>query len=93
MQDWLHNVFIVEDAAAAFAERARLPAGACLVTRQGHVVGKLSVRFYAADSEQDGMLARQQEIDNLGRQLRAQQMLADEARQRSVRAVELRSTP
>ena len=86
MQDWLHNVYIVEDAAAAFAERAKLPAGASLVTRQGHVVGKLSVRFYAADSEQDGMLARQQEIDNLGRQLRAQQMLADEARQRSVRA-------
>ena len=86
MQDWLHNVYIVEDAAAAFAERAKLPAGACLVTRQGHVVGKLSVRFYAADSEQDGMLARQQEIDNLGRQLRAQKMLADEAKQRSVRA-------
>ena len=86
MQDWLHNVYIVEDAAAAFAERAKLPAGASLVTRQGHVVGKLSVRFYAADSEQDGMLARQQEIDNLGRQLRAQQMLADEARQSSVRA-------
>jgi chromosome segregation protein len=32
------------------------------------------------------MLARQQEIDNLVRQVRAQQMLADEARQRSVRA-------
>ncbi len=86
MQDWLHNVYIADDAAAAFADRAKLPAGACLVTRQGHVVGKLSVRFYAADSEQDGMLARQQEIDNLSRQLRAQQMLADEAKQRSVRA-------
>jgi chromosome segregation protein len=86
MQDWLHNVFVADDAAAAFAGRAKLPAGACLVTRQGHVVGKLSVRFYAADSEQDGMLARQQEIENLGKQLRAQQMLADEARQRSVRA-------
>ncbi len=86
MQDWLHNVYIADDAAAALAERTRLPAGACLVTRQGHVVSKLSVRFYAADSEQDGMLARQQEIDNLTRQLRAQQMLADEAKQRSVRA-------
>ena len=86
MQDWLHNVYVADDAASAFADRAKLPAGACLVTKQGHVVGKLSVRFYAADSEQDGMLARQQEIDNLGRQVRAQQMLADEARQRSVRA-------
>ncbi len=86
LQDWLHNVFIADDAAAALAERAKLPVGATLVTREGHLVSKLSVRFYASDSEQDGMLARQQEIDNLTRQLRAQQMLADEARQRSVRA-------
>ena len=86
MQDWLHNVFVAEDAAAAFADRSKLPAGACLVTRQGHLIGKLSVRFYASDSEQDGVLARQQEIENIGRQVKAQQLLADEARQRSVRA-------
>ena len=86
MQDWLHNVFVAEDAATAFADRSKLPAGACLVTRQGHLIGKLSVRFYASDSEQDGVLARQQEIENIGRQVKAQQLLADEARQRSVRA-------
>ena len=86
MQDWLQGVFVADDAAAALADRAKLPVGATLVTREGHLIGKLSVRFYASDSEQDGMLARQQEIDNLTRQVRAQQMLADEARQRSVRA-------
>ena len=86
MQDWLHNVFIADDASAAMADRSRLPAGACFVTKQGHLISKLSVRFYATDSEQDGMLARQQEIDNLVRQVRAQQMIADEARQRSVQA-------
>ncbi len=86
MQDWLQGVFVADDAAAALAERAKLPVGATMVTREGHLIGKLSVRFYASDSEQDGMLARQQEIDNLTRQVRAQQMLADEARQRSVRA-------
>ncbi|OGB23457.1 MAG: chromosome segregation protein SMC [Burkholderiales bacterium RIFCSPLOWO2_02_FULL_57_36] len=86
MQDWLHDVFIAEDAAGAFVDRVKLPAGACFVTRQGHVVGRSSVRFYASDSEQDGMLARQQEIENITKQLRAQQMLADEARSRSVRA-------
>jgi chromosome segregation protein len=68
------------------ADRSRLPAGGCFVTKQGHLISKLSVRFYATDSEQDGMLARQQEIDNLGRQVKAQQLLADEARQRSVQA-------
>ncbi|MBV6319615.1 chromosome segregation protein SMC [Duganella violaceipulchra] len=86
LQDWLHNVYIAEDTAVAFADRAKLPAGACFITRQGHAVTQGSVRFYAADSEQDGMLGRQQEIDNITKQLRAQQMLADEARARSVRA-------
>jgi chromosome segregation protein len=56
------------------------------ITRQGHVVTQSSVRFYAADAEQDGMLGRLQEIENIGKQLRAQTMLADEARARAVRA-------
>ncbi|MDB5838503.1 MAG: smc [Herminiimonas sp.] len=86
MQDWLHHVFIAEDSDAAFIDRGKLPAGGCFVTRQGHVISRASVRFYASDSEQDGMLARQQEIENISKQLRAQQMLADEARTRSVRA-------
>ncbi|MDB5919723.1 MAG: smc, partial [Massilia sp.] len=84
--DWLHNVYIAEDAAGAFAARASLPAGGYFITRQGHVVGASSVRFYAADAEQDGVLARQQEIDNLGKQLRAQALLAEQARARLVRA-------
>ena len=86
LQDWLHNIWVVDDAERAFAERAKLPVGAYFVTRQGHVISRSAVRFYAADSEQDGMLARQQEIDNIGKQLRARQLLADDARTRSVRA-------
>ena len=86
MQDWLHNVYVADDTAAAFVDRAKLPLGAYFVTKQGHVISKSSVRFYASDSEQDGMLARQQEIENITKQLRAQHMLADEARSRSVRA-------
>jgi chromosome segregation protein len=85
MQDWLHNVFIADDAAAAFLDRAKLPTGGYFITKQGHVISKTSVRFYASDSEQDGMLARQQEIDNITKQLRAQQMLADEAKSRAGR--------
>jgi len=80
MQDWLHQVYVADDAAAAFAGRDRLPVGAVFLTREGHLVGRSSVRFYAADAEQDGMLARQQEMENIVRQLRAQQMLAEEAR-------------
>ncbi|WP_082583991.1 chromosome segregation protein SMC [Noviherbaspirillum sp. Root189] len=86
MQDWLSNVFAADDFNAAFVDRAKLPVGGYFVTRQGHVIGKTSVRFYASDSEQDGMLARQHEIENITKQLRAQQMLADEAKSRAVRA-------
>ncbi|MGZ3253223.1 MAG: chromosome segregation protein SMC, partial [Burkholderiaceae bacterium] len=86
LQDWLHNIFVADDTAAAFADRTKLPVGGYFVTKQGHVISKSSVRFYASDSEQDGMLGRQQEIENITKQLRAQQMLADEARSRSVRA-------
>jgi chromosome segregation protein len=86
LNDWLHHVFVADDANAAFAARARLPAGGCFVTRQGHVVNQSSVRFYASDSEQDGMLGRQHEIENIGKQLRAQVLLADEARARAMRA-------
>jgi chromosome segregation protein len=86
LQDWLHGVYVAEDVQAAFVDRTKLPVGGYFVTRQGHVVGRASVRFYASDSEQDGMLARQQEIENITKQLRAQQMLADEAKSRAVRA-------
>ena len=86
MQDWLHQVYAAEDVASAFMDRAKLPQGACFITKQGHVISKSSVRFYASDSEQDGVLARQQEIENIGKQSRAQSMLADEAKTRAVRA-------
>jgi len=86
MQDWLHQIFIADDTATAFAERSTLPAGACFVTKQGHVISRSSVRFYASDSEQDGMLARQQEMENITKQQRAQHMLAEEAKSRAVRA-------
>ncbi|MDY7538265.1 chromosome segregation protein SMC [Undibacterium sp. RTI2.1] len=86
LQDWLHQVYASDDVASAFQNRDKLPLGACFITKQGHVISKTSVRFYAADSEQDGVLARQQEIDNISKQSRAQQMLADESKTRTVRA-------
>jgi chromosome segregation protein len=86
MQDWLHGVYVADDVAGAFADRAKLPHGGAFVTMQGHLVSRSGVRFYAADSEQDGMLARQQEIDNIGKQQRAQQMLLEEVRSRAVRS-------
>jgi chromosome segregation protein len=78
MQDWLHQVYVAEDVASAFIDRVKLPPGASFITKQGHVISRSSVRFYASDSEQDGVLGRQQEIDNISKQCRARQLLADE---------------
>ncbi|BBB66791.1 chromosome partition protein Smc [Undibacterium sp. YM2] len=86
MQDWLHQVYIAEDITSAFMDRVKLPAGACFITKQGHVIARSSVRFYASDSEQDGVLGRQQEIENIAKQCRAKHMLADESKTRAVRA-------
>jgi chromosome segregation protein len=86
LNDWLHHVYVAHDAAEAFANRGRLPQGGCFVTRQGHLVTPSSVRFHAPDAEQDGMLARQHDIDNITKQLRAQALLLDEAKSRATRA-------
>jgi chromosome segregation protein len=86
LDDWLWGVYAADDPGTALAQRTRLPEGGLFVTPNGHIVGRSSVRFYAADAEQDGVLARQHEIDNIGKQLRAQVLLLDEARTRATRA-------
>jgi len=86
LDDWLFGVYAVDDPGTALAQRSKLPQGGCFVTPQGHMVTASSVRFYAADAEQDGVLARQHEIDNIGKQLRAQALLLDEVRARATRA-------
>jgi len=86
LDDWLHGVYAADDPGTALAQRERLPEGGVFVTPNGHIVSRSSVRFYAADAEQDGVLARQHEIDNTAKQLRAQALLLDEARTRATRA-------
>ncbi|WP_322996781.1 chromosome segregation protein SMC [Castellaniella sp.] len=76
---WLQGVFICDDLAQALARRAELPPGGRWVLPAGHQVDLCSVRFYAADSEQAGLLARQQQIDDLARAVRAAQLVADQA--------------
>lgn len=86
LNDWLRGVHVADDFAQALAARATLPAGGVLVVKAGHLVDAHSVRFYAPDSEQAGMLARQQEIESLQREIKAQQLIADQARSAVARA-------
>ncbi|MBU6271023.1 MAG: chromosome segregation protein SMC [Betaproteobacteria bacterium] len=80
LADWLHGHWAAESLDAAVARSAELLAGQRLVTREGHVVGPQSLQLYAADSAQEGVLARQQDLEHLAREQRARQLLADEAR-------------
>ncbi len=86
LDDWLHEVVFAPDLETALEKRSNLLPGTRLVTPEGHVFSRSGVHCFAADSEQEGMLKRQKEIDNLERQTRAQQTLADDARSRLERA-------
>ncbi|KQP14950.1 chromosome segregation protein SMC [Pseudorhodoferax sp. Leaf267] len=84
--EWLHGCYTAENFAQALAQRAQLQPGEVIYVPSGHAVSAHSVSFYAQDSEQAGLLARAQEIENLDKQLRAQALIGEESRTALVRA-------
>jgi chromosome segregation protein len=85
--EWLHEVFVVPDAAAGLALRGTLPRGGMLVTREGHIYTRHSVSFHAPDSELHGVLSRQREIEELQKRTSAERELVPAA-QAAVAAAE-----
>ncbi len=86
LADWLAGCYTAPTLDDALAQRGQLKAGEAIYVSTGHAVSAHSVTFYAPDSEQAGLLARAQEIENLDKQLRAQQLINEEARSGLVRA-------
>ena len=86
LTDWLQGYFTAPSLDDAMAWRDQLQGAEYFVVQTGHTVGKHSVSFYAPDSEQAGLLARAQDIENFEKQLRAQTLIAEETRSASVRA-------
>jgi chromosome segregation protein len=84
--DWLEGIYTAASLDQALGHRDKLTHGEVIMTRAGHAVSAYAVAFYAPDSEQAGMLARAQEIENLTRQVRAQSLIADDSRTALVRA-------
>ena len=80
LSDWLTGCFTANSLDEAMAARSQLQPGEQIFIAQGHSVGLHNVNFYAQDSEQSGMLARAQEIENLDKQIRAQNLMSEEAR-------------
>ena len=86
LADWLQGCWTAASLDEAMAQRSQLQAGEAVYVPAGHVVTAHSVSFYAPDSEQAGLLARAQEIENLDKQLKAQVLIAEQARAALVRA-------
>ncbi|MDI9330083.1 MAG: chromosome segregation protein SMC [Alphaproteobacteria bacterium] len=86
LQDWLQGCFTATDLDQALSSRNDLQAGEVIFTAQGHAVSRHGLHFYAQDSEQAGMLARAQEIENLKKQTRAQSLIHEESRVALARA-------
>jgi chromosome segregation protein len=84
--DWLHGCLTAASLDEALTARQQLQAGEVIYVKTGHAVTQHSVSFYAQDSEQAGLLARAQEIENLEKQLRGQALISDEARSALIRA-------
>ncbi len=86
MNDWLEGVYTAANLEQALAGRSQLTHGEVIMTPAGHAVSQFAVSFYAPDSEQAGLLARAQEIENLDKEVRAQGLIADDARSTLIRA-------
>ena len=86
LADWLHGALVADSLEEALARRSELQPGQTLYVASGHAVTAHSVSFYAPDNEQAGLLARAQEIENLDKALKAQQLIAEQARAALVRA-------
>jgi chromosome segregation protein len=86
--DWLTGVYAAADMERALSLRGLLPAGAWLVTPQGHLVGAHSVLFHAPDSRVHGILARQREIESLQQEVRQRSDALEQGRQQAVLAEE-----
>ena len=84
--DWLSGCYTASKLDDALAARSKLQNGEVIFVKNGHAVTQHSVSFYAPDSEQAGLLARAQEIENLDKQLKAQVLISEEARSASIRA-------
>jgi chromosome segregation protein len=86
LASWLHGCYTAQSVEDAIAAREKLQAGEVIYVKSGHCVSLYSVSFYAQDSEQAGLLARAQEIENIDKQLRAQAFIVEESRNALLKA-------
>lgn len=69
LSHWLKNVYIAGDIQEGLSGRNSLGSGELLVTRQGHILTRTSITFYAPDSQLHGVLSRQQELIQIQKEM------------------------
>jgi chromosome segregation protein len=80
LEHWLAHVYTADSIEQAMRLRSDLPNGqGYFVVPSGHIIDAHSIRYYAPDTDQAGMLARQKEIANLQKEIKARQLMADQA--------------
>ena len=75
---WLHGCWVVESVELALDQRGQLAPGHEFVTIAGHRIGRFGMQFHHPDSEQDGLLARQNELTVLDREWAESKLRVDE---------------
>jgi len=78
LSHWLHGCWVVESVELALDQRGQLEPGHEFVTLAGHRIGRLGLQFHYPDSEQDGLLARQNELTVLDREWADSKLRVDE---------------
>ncbi|MEO6022787.1 MAG: chromosome segregation protein SMC, partial [Burkholderiales bacterium] len=77
LNDWLSGVYVVESWQEALPQRERLANGAMFVSKDGHLVTRHTLSFFAPQAEMHGLIARAREIVGLKNELtKLQQALA-----------------
>lgn len=65
LADLLAQVYAAESWHAALTMQSSLPSGAVVVSRDGHIVTRTTVSFFAPQAEMHGLLARSRELEEL----------------------------
>jgi len=80
VRGWLNHVQCAEDLNQAIRQsEAAADDRAVWVTREGHLISRGLVRFYAAEDLSAGVLERRSRIEQLGVELKAHQLVVEEA--------------
>lgn len=86
LNHWVAGWYVVPTLTQALDLRSALSPTMSLVTPEGHIVQSHQVMLYTADTEQAGILARQQEIEQQHKALKAQLLHVQSAKEKAVQA-------